>query len=147
MRMHIVVTDDHGNRYEGTADLVAAAAGAPARRPASRAPAERRPPPPVVNFDLPLRAVMNAHARRLSGPQKFTLLLAALTKGKTGTPIEAKELQRQWNKMKEPMGGVYNGAYSTRAKANGWVDTPKHGAYTLLPHWKEAVGDAARARS
>jgi hypothetical protein len=48
--------------------------------------------------------------------------------------------------MKQPMGGSYNAAYATRAKASGWVDTPKYGLYTVLPHWNEALRDADRAR-
>jgi hypothetical protein len=39
--------------------------------------------------------------------------------------------------MKPLLGGKLNRAHSTRAKENGWVDSPKRGIYVVLPHWKD----------
>ena len=38
--------------------------------------------------------------------------------------------------MKPLLGGKLNLAYPTRAKENGWVDSPTRGVYVLLPGWK-----------
>ena len=91
------------------------------------------------SFNTNLLAYMKQHARGLPGHNKFTLLLARLVKGSVSKEVSSSELERQWNKMKVIVGGKFNGAYANRAKANGWVDTPKHGTYTLSDSWKEAL--------
>jgi hypothetical protein len=84
---------------------------------------------------------MKRHGKSLGGPQKFTVLLARLSGGKIGTAISLKEIEKAWNRMTEPMGGRFNPAYTTRAKDNGWVDTPKTGSYALLSGWASALGE------
>lgn len=84
---------------------------------------------------------MKRHATGLGGPQKFTMLLARLSGGKTGVAIGLKEIEKTWNRMTEPMGGKFNTAYTTRAKDNGWVDTPRTGYYALRPSWTGALGE------
>lgn len=83
---------------------------------------------------------MKKTSRGLSGPQKFTLLLAHLGDGNVSKEISSAELEKQWNKMKVVLGGKFNGAYGNRAKANGWVDAPKHGTYVLSNTWESALG-------
>src|SRR5689334_14229571 len=49
------------------------------------------PAPRDLDFDANERAFVKAHARGLSGPKKFVLLVAYLAKGKIGTDVELKE--------------------------------------------------------
>lgn len=92
-----------------------------------------------LSFDMNLLAFMSKYARGRSGHQKFTLLLARLAKGSVAQQVPSAELKKQWNKMTAVLGGKYNHAYANRAKAGGWVDTPKHGVFTLSNSWKEAL--------
>jgi len=94
-----------------------------------------------VSFDVNVLAFMNKYSRRLAGPQKFTLLLARLVKGNASQQVPSAEIEKEWNKMTGVLGGKYNGAYANRAKANGWVDTPKRGVFTLSHSWKETLAD------
>ena len=41
--------------------------------------------------------------------------------------------------MTEPMGGDYNGAYATRAKNEGWIDSPDCKSIVLLKDWASAL--------
>jgi hypothetical protein len=86
-----------------------------------------------------MRAFVNDHARQLSGPQKFALLLAYLSKGNPETEVAFTDIETNWNKMTGLLGGKFNRAHSTRAKDKGWVDSPKHGVYVILPSWEEIL--------
>ncbi len=136
MKVHIVVTDDRGNTFEGEASLVARSSS-PTTRQADHQPQGSMAS--ALNFELPVRAFVKRYGRNLGGPQKFTLLLARLTKGKTGVPIKLKDVERHWNRMTGPMGAKYNRAYSTRAKENGWVDAPATGTYELQESWAKCL--------
>lgn len=92
-----------------------------------------------LSFTTNVLAFMKKHTRGLSGHQKFTLLLGRLAKGSVLQRVPSAEVEKHWNKMKVVLGGKFNRAYANRAKAEGWVDTPKHGLYTLSPSWKEAL--------
>ena len=99
----------------------------------------------VINFDFtePIRPFIKKHASRLSGPKKFTLLLARLVEGDPRKEISLLEIEKAWNGMTVLMGGMkFNRFYSQQAKDNGWVDTKKKGVYTLRPTWKEIVDHA-----
>ena len=137
MKVHIVVTDDAGHVFEGDATLVAGRAGPGVRRAPTRG--ARRQPSEALDFSVPVRAFMNEHARRLGGPQKFTLLVARLTGGKVGGTASLKEVTKHWNSMKVAMGGKFNYAHPSRAKDKGWVDSKKAGTYELLPKWTNAL--------
>lgn len=139
MKVRIVVTDGGGNTYEGEVALVAAGGPQPVRRTSGRQP--RQPVRTSPDFSLPVRAFVKRHAKGLGGPQKFTVLLARLSGGKSGIAIGLKEIEKTWNRMTGPMGGKFNPAYTTRAKENGWVDTPKTGYYALRSSWTGALGD------
>ena len=141
MKVHVVVTDGEGNTFEGEASLVAAPGTRPARRTAGAKPQKKPSARPSLDFSLPLRAFVKRHAKGLGGPPKFTVLLARLSGGKTGVAITLKEIEKAWNRMTEPMGGRFNPAYTTRAKDNGWVDTPKMGSYALQGGWAKALGE------
>src|SRR6266446_6416319 len=79
------------------------------------------------SFNTNVLAFMNKYARGLKGPQKFTMLLARLVKGNGSQQVPRAALENHWNKMKVVLGGRFNSAHANRAKANGWVDSPKHG--------------------
>lgn len=152
MKVKITISTDDGRSYEGEAELTQVP-GTPKKRAASKKntaaatspkPAARSSkgasPSTKFDFTLPLRAFVTAsNARKLSGPQKFTLLLAALTKGDTSTTVDNNRIEKEWNKMTAPMGGKFNRAYSTRAKEKGWIDSPKQGVYKLRSTWTAAV--------
>lgn len=92
-----------------------------------------------LSFSTNALAFMKKNVRGLSGPQKFTLLLARLVEGRVSKEVSFAELEKQWNKMTVILGGKFNAAYANRAKANGWVDAPKHGTYALSKTWKSAL--------
>lgn len=92
-----------------------------------------------LSFNTNRLAFMKKHARGLSGRQKFTLLLAHLGKRDISQQVSSAEVEKHWNKMKVVLGGKYNGVYANRAKAEGWVETPKHGVYTLSAFWKDSL--------
>jgi hypothetical protein len=71
----------------------------------------------------------------MGGPQKFTLLLAYLTKGDPKKQLPLVEIEKQWSKMTALL-GKWNRAHTIRAKEHEWVDSPKTGTYVLLPGWK-----------
>jgi len=104
----------------------------------ARKGAEPEPKTQKPDFALPLRPFVKKYARNLSGPQKFALVLAYLTKGRADVQVELTSITRPWNKMTGLLGG-YNQAYSTRAKDKGWVDSPKASVYVLLPGWAEIL--------
>ena len=137
MKVHVVVTDGEGHVFEGDATLVTASGVSRARRTPNRK--EQGPSREKLDFSLPVRSFMKRHARSLRGPQKFTVLLARLAGGKVGVATSLKSIKDAWNKMTEPMGGVFNAAHPTRAKDSGWVDTTKRGFYVLRVGWHEVL--------
>jgi hypothetical protein len=111
-------------------------------RPAESAEKPKRDPAseePDLDFDAPERAFVKSHARNLSGPKKFVLLLAYFAKGKTGHGVALKDIERRWNRMTASnlLDGQFNRFYSNAAKENGWVDTKKPGAYFLRKSWRD----------
>ena len=154
MRAAIVFTDEEGRSWEHELRLVPQAGGA-TKRAAQRAAPRRTPARPTPmpspkpaskanpDFTLPVRPFMKRYGARTSGSRRFAILLAHMAKGKLSTPVKAADIEKQWNKMKPIMGGTaYNGAYPTRAKDSGWVDSAKSGSYVLLGEWKHALPDA-----
>ena len=114
-----------------------------ARRARSTKKATAPPPKRDMNLSFHLNplAFVKQYGRGLRGPQKFTLLLARLSEGHISQEIARREIEKRWNKMKSVMGGRFNSAHANRAKANGWVDTKKHGVYVLASGWKEIFKD------
>ena len=109
-----------------------------ARRKAIPRTAQETPKAVAISFNTNVLAFMTKYARGLKGAQKFTLLLAYTVKGKTSQQETRATLEKQWNKMKGVL-GKFNPAHGSRAKAKGWVDSPKHGVYTLSDSWKECL--------
>jgi hypothetical protein len=106
-------------------------------------PAHRRSEPVrnALDFDANERAFVKAYARGLSGPKKFVLLVAYLTKGKIGEDVELNEVERQWNRMTAPnlLDGKFNRFYTNAAKESGWINTKKKGLYFLQPSWTQVL--------
>lgn len=100
-------------------------------------PVAGRPGHPL-SFDMSVLAFMKKYAGGLSGPQKFTLLVARLVKGSTTATVPYKEIEAQWNKMTTVL-GAYNAAHSYRAKANGWLDSEQKANWKLTNHWQDAI--------
>ncbi len=140
MKVHVTLTDDQGRTYTGEAELTATQA--PSHRRAashSQAPAPHRKPDTKIDFSLGERAFVRKYvADQTSGHAKFVILLALMSKGKTGDQITVEALSKLWAKLKGPMGGIYHNIYATRAKDSDWVDSPKKGVFTLRPSWKDA---------
>lgn len=135
MRVTIKITDDLGRTYEGAANLLLCGT--------APAPKSRRPEPVVakVDFSSSLPHFMRSHGKGMSGPQKFTLLLAHLSKGELngGHTVQATEVERTWNRMKRILGMPYNAVYASRARDYGWVNSPKKGHFNLRQSWKEIL--------
>lgn len=93
--------------------------------------------PPKIDFELNERNFVKTYAKGMSGPKKFTLLLAFIAKGKIGETIEVNKIRSRWNKMKAKnlLGYPFNVNYPTAAKDHGWVDTKKRGTYFLRNTW------------
>jgi len=138
MKVQIVLIDDNCITFEGFADLATRVASSPTRGD-TRTPVSRKPLSANVNFSMPMRAFVKAHARLLSGPQKFALLVAYLSKDNPATNVALTDIESNWNRMTGLLGGKFNRAHSTRAKDHGWVDSPKQGVYVILPSWKEIL--------
>jgi len=90
------------------------------------------------DLSLPLRPFVNRHGRDMSGPERFALVLAHMTKGKIGVEVELASITKAWSKMTALLDD-FNFAYTTRAKDKGWVDSPKKNFYVLLPGWTEIL--------
>jgi hypothetical protein len=136
MKITITLTDDNGRIFTGTTTLSQGVKNAKKVHPKSK---EKHSEPTKLNFELNLRAFVKIYSRGLTGPQKFTLILARMTEGKVSQTIKLEELERLWNRMAGLIGTNFNRAYANRAKDNGWVDTPKTGVYVLTNSWKQAI--------
>ncbi|MFZ3012038.1 MAG: hypothetical protein WA060_03545 [Minisyncoccia bacterium] len=90
-----------------------------------------------VDFSLNERNFIKTYAKGMSGPKKFTLLLAFMAKGRTNVDVEMSAISTKWSKMtgKDLLGYKFNLYYSVTAKTSGWVDSKKHGTYHLRNTW------------
>jgi len=90
-----------------------------------------------LDFGLNERNFIKTYAKGLSGPKKFTLLLALMARGKVGTDIALDSIRSKWSKMtsKNLMGYEFNLNYPTEAKTRGWVDSKKSSFYHLRDKW------------
>jgi len=143
MKIHIEITNDDGETFEGTATLTPSPKTAKLKKKESHhkddsAASSHR----EFSFSSNPRAFMSSHGKGMSGSQRFTLLLARLAKGQVTQEIPIEQIASTWNLMKSVMGGAFNPAYTTRAKEKGWVDSPKKGVYVLTNSWKEIFQSA-----
>lgn len=144
----IAFTDEDGNTWEHELRLVSRGkqgtrSRTPRQRPASVGRSSRSAKPKsaaaaALDFSLRVPAFIKRHATGVSGPRKFTILVARLTKGDLKAEASVSEIERQWSKMTRLL-GQFNRAHATRAKDNAWVDSPKTGVYKLLDGWRGAL--------
>jgi hypothetical protein len=148
IRASIIFTDDEGNTWEHELKLIARPDGnVQEARPKQRKTAtrERKLSEPRKgrsldpDFSLPIRPFIVRHTKGASGPQKFAILVAWIAKGDTKAEVPFSDIEKQWNKMTQLMGGAFNPAHASRAKNKGWVDSPKHGVYKVLGEWRNAL--------
>jgi hypothetical protein len=107
----------------------------------TKTPKISRATPPKANaldFTMPIRPFVKKYSIGMTGAQKFTLLLAFLTKGDTTKTISLADIEAQWNKMtsKGLLGMNFNRFHTAQARDNDWVVTEKAGTYHLRPSWK-----------
>ena len=144
MKATIVFTDEDGNAWEHELPLIAhprAGRATQVTKPtkAKRAAPKKSQQMTQLDFSLPVRPFIKRYARGASGPRKFAILVARLAKGDAKAEVAFKDIEKQWNKMTQLMGGRFNSAHASRARDNGWVDSPKHGVYKLLGDWAGAL--------
>jgi hypothetical protein len=137
VRASISVTLDDGTVMQGMVELHPQLKG---KRPGPSALTNEVPPKSdglaTADFSLGARPFMKKQAANRSGHERLILLVAHFANGKVRTPVSRHDVIRQWGKMKPIMGGKYNGAYDTRARETGWLDSPKPGVFELCPGWE-----------
>lgn len=94
--------------------------------------------PTHVDFNMPLRPFIRKYAKDMSGPKKFTLLLARLVQADLKREVSLAEIERNWNKMTSAqlLGMKFNRFYPVQAKDRDWVDSKRKGFYNLRPSWE-----------
>jgi len=92
-----------------------------------------------IDLSKPIRPFVKQYGIGMSGPKKFTLVLAYLAGGDPSKNVSLEEIKKHWNKMtaKGLLGMKFNRFYSANAKDNDWVNTEKTGLYHLRPSWKK----------
>lgn len=140
MKATLIITDENGRRFTGEIVLTLEGAQRRSKKPERARPAPR-PKSAQLDFDLPDRAFVKQYARGLSGPKKFVLLLAFMTRGSTGKDVQLSEVEKLWNRMTSPslLGYRFNRFYPITAREHGWVSLKKKGVYTLRNTWPGAL--------
>jgi hypothetical protein len=97
--------------------------------------------PQKFDFNMPLRPFIGRHCKRMSGPKKFTLLLARLTGGDLKKEISLAQIETSWNKMTSAhlLGMKFNRFYPGQAKDRDWVESKRKGFYNLRPNWEGII--------
>lgn len=97
--------------------------------------------PEDLDFSINIRAFVKRYAASKSGPEKFVLLLAYLTKGQEDQNVRLNEIVKQWKKMSgKNLLGNFNRFYPNEAKTRGWVDSKGYGEYCLTTEWRQKHG-------
>lgn len=93
-----------------------------------------------LDFSLNERAFAKRYIIGKGGPQRFTLIISFLVKGKEDTSIELAKIVKLWSRMSsKKLLGSFNRFYSSEAKTSGWVDTREHGMYVLTKEWRKCL--------
>lgn len=94
---------------------------------------------PKLDFSINIRAFVKRFATDKSGPKKFVLLLAYLTKGEIGKNVVLGDIRKEWGKMSgKNLLGKFNRFYPNEAKTQGWIDSKEYGTYCLADTWQES---------
>ena len=92
-----------------------------------------------LDFSINIRAFVKRFATDKSGPKKFVLLLAYLTKSETGKNVVLGDIRKEWGKMSgKNLLGKFNRFYPNEAKTQGWIDSKEYGTYCLADTWQES---------
>ena len=92
------------------------------------------------DFSLNKKAFVKRYAAGKSGPKRFTLLLAYITKGEIGKNTQLNEVKKYWNKTSaKDLLGKFNAFYPNKAQEKGWVDSKEYGTYCLTREWRNAL--------
>jgi len=93
-----------------------------------------------IDFSLNERTFVKRYVVGKSGPKRFTLLLAYLSRDEVNKNIELSEIKKHWNKMSaKTLLGKFNMFYPNDAKTRGWVDSKEYGSYNLTNEWKNTL--------
>ena len=93
-----------------------------------------------VDFSLNERAFVKRYVVGKSGPKRFTLLLAYLSRGEINKNVELSEIKKHWNKMTaKTLLSRFNMFYPNEAKTRGWIDSKEYGSYNLTNEWKNVL--------
>lgn len=94
-----------------------------------------------LDFNLPIRPFIKKYSQGMSGPKKFTLLVAYLTKADEKKTITLEEVKESWHRMegKSLLGMEFNRFYSGAAKDNDWVHASSTATYSVRPSWKKIL--------
>ncbi len=90
-----------------------------------------------LDFSLNERAFLKKYFFKFNGQQTFALICAALSKGKTDTPINLSGIKKTWKNCQGIIKYPYSSIYSTRAKENNWVVPGNKATYSIRPSWIE----------
>ena len=92
----------------------------------------------ALDFSLNERAFIKTYSSGFNGQEFFTLITAYLAQGDGNTSVDLLKIKNVWKSCSGMIGVPYASTFSTRAKENGWVDSPKEtrGAYVLGKHWQ-----------
>ena len=92
-----------------------------------------------IDFSINERAFVKRYATDKSGPKKFTILLAYLSKGAVEKNVRLGEIKKHWGKMTtKTLLGKFNMFYPNEAKTQGWIDSKEYGNYNLTSEWKKS---------
>lgn len=92
-----------------------------------------------LDFSLNIRAFMKKYGKDLSGPKKFTLLIAYIAEGDDKKIVKSEELSKELKSLKSFFNGKTKKNYSTRAKENGWINSPNRGGYVITKNWLDII--------
>ena len=137
MKASVSVVLDDGKVMEGVAELEQV----PGRsmKPNSEMKPSPGGGPSPLDFETGPRPFMKKYATGMSGPERLILLVAYFAQGKIQSSVPRVNVVDQWAKMTSVMGGKYNGAYDTRARDTGWLQSPKPGLFELRHGWEKIL--------
>lgn len=93
-----------------------------------------------INFNLNERAFASKYAKDRTPAQRFAILVAFHAKGNISEEVSLKQVQDSWKRMTAIIKN-FNRKYTTEAKTQGLVDSPRASTYQLGADWKAAFDE------
>ncbi|TSC60297.1 MAG: hypothetical protein LiPW15_175 [Parcubacteria group bacterium LiPW_15] len=90
-----------------------------------------------IDFSMQARAFFKKHAKDMSGPKTFTLMVAYFVNKKGTEEASLTDIQGEWSKMKSIIKPKFSPTFAVRSRENDWIVSPKNSLYSLRPNWKE----------